>query len=259
MAGVWNTAQLDLLLPSNGVQACGSGTVYIGGPQLPSDLILGGYTNGVVFWSTPTQCAQGVEYFFIAQRAGLWVLGMKPTVGLFRETVRMGWDGSEWITRVISPGAADRSTLLLSENYWQAIAGSSAGDTQWSIIKGSAQAGQDTWISSVSSRTVAGVANVTCSRSYRVTPDYWVDFRFAFQFPSAPAVRQWAVTSIIDPLVSPDANPVQNPKGIAHDTAGGVYACEAQPNGTLVFIGPASNPGGLTEFRGQLSYSIAKP
>ena len=64
MSGVWNTATLDIALPSNGRLVPGSGTVYIGGPRLPSELKSVGSQGAIVFYGNAGDNL--AKYYYLA-------------------------------------------------------------------------------------------------------------------------------------------------------------------------------------------------
>lgn len=65
MSGVWsNILVLDIAFPSNGALTPGSGTVYIGGPRLPAELVAAGMKGAIVFFSVSGDTL--VEYYFLA-------------------------------------------------------------------------------------------------------------------------------------------------------------------------------------------------
>ena len=65
MSGVWsNLLVLDIAFPSNGSLTPGSGTVYIGGPRLPAELVAAGMKGAIVFYSVSGDTL--VEYYFLA-------------------------------------------------------------------------------------------------------------------------------------------------------------------------------------------------
>ena len=67
MAGVWSQVRvLDIVLPNNGSLTPGSGTVYIGGPRLPSELRSAGYNAALVFYTGTGVVPANIKYWFIA-------------------------------------------------------------------------------------------------------------------------------------------------------------------------------------------------
>ena len=65
MSGIWDAVlTLDLTIPSNGPLVPGSSTVYIGGPNLPAELVALGANGAIIFYSSPTDTA--AEYYYLA-------------------------------------------------------------------------------------------------------------------------------------------------------------------------------------------------
>lgn len=104
MSSIWSSVlSLDLTIPSNGSTTAGSGTIYIGGPRLPSELVAANFKGALVFYSDAIGLAAGVKYWYLA----------RFTDGI-RESLSIGWcDLSGVLTDMIS-GGYDSSIALFT-------------------------------------------------------------------------------------------------------------------------------------------------
>jgi len=67
MSSIWSSSiNLDMTIPSNGSATPGSGTIYIGGPRLPSELVAAGFKGALVFFSDAAGLAAGIKYWYLA-------------------------------------------------------------------------------------------------------------------------------------------------------------------------------------------------
>lgn len=265
MAGVWDAVvTLDITLPSTGQLVPGSGTIYIGGPQLPTELMLSGRTGAIVFYSGPVGLAAGIKYWYISlsDAPGEQALSLGYCIGPnLREMYRGGVQpGPElFVTNQVFGGGALR---LDNDNGFQLV--SAASLTQPSHIRGSQAAQQDVWVEFSQVFTVAGIANTTVQYSLRRTPDFIVEVRFAVTFPSAPATLAFTTIALpgIAPNFSPDNPPVNGipSSGSAYTNAGAIpLAARITNTGQLGILGPTTNPTGVTFITGAVMFTKAKP
>lgn len=187
MSGVWNTAQLDITIPSNGSLTPGSGTIYIGGPRLPSVLSSFGVSTGIIFYSDSVGLAAGINYWFIGKYSyptveNSIVVGWVDTSNTVRFSYKNGYIST--LNQFFTDVQSDDATLSLitgtgggftlsSVNAATSWVKSNVGDL---VIKGG-PTHQDDWKTATSSVTFLGKAS-TVNIEYRLTPDYIAEVRW---------------------------------------------------------------------------------
>jgi len=116
VSSIWSSVlSLDLTIPSNGSTTAGSGTIYIGGPRLPSELVAANFKGALVFYSDAIGLAAGVKYWYLARftdgiRESLSI-GWCDLTGVLTDMISGGYDSSiALFTTLITSGPASVST-----------------------------------------------------------------------------------------------------------------------------------------------------
>ena len=277
MSGVWSTPTLDLVLPSNGSLTPGSGTTYIGGPRLPADLTLLGVDSAIVFYSTPQGLANNVWYWYIAHF----------TVGTDDLLVE-GWMEAGGVNHIVKndyvrDGGVTRYRILTKNTQYVELAGTTrvVDDVGIELRAASAPANGifintgagvikaigagtvlDTWQTSTTTQTIAGVANCNVKVAWRQTPDYVIEARFFVTVPGGglPAIPTFSSFNLPGAMPVPDMGVLinQGPHYAGNYTAGaaqGSFNGRYEAGKAYVF----GLPAGVTFLEGSGTFTQVKP
>jgi hypothetical protein len=267
MAGVWDSIlTLELIVPSNGSLTPGSATIYIGGPQLPVELVGYGVTGAIVWYSDQAN-VNVYDYTFIALVPGSgWVRGSCSGGNLTL--------AERWVINGLPPytpaqlsafGYESHGTdtsfdwILNGVGYVEYIEMNGLGVVPY--IKAGVSSSIDLWKGPYASvQTIAGVAGTTVQYDVRRTVDGLVEIRFAIVFPVAPATCNF-LTGALANLTStyqPDQSPWTFwPFGAAWSNDGVAQNCQII-NDAILINGTFANPGGATIFQGSVTYTKGK-
>lgn len=283
MSGVWNTATLDITIPSDGSLTPGSGTVYIGGPQLPTE-IKSVFPAAIVFYSTIESAV--IKYWFIAHSQNGTISGLVHgyvdvaggvrylTDQAFYDTATADYghrftDGGQNVLLQVQGRGTDLVyDLNLDQTYWTTGAnlrtGPAVNGNDVYIKSTKAASTQDEWTTDSSTQTITGVAGCTVRFMWRWTPDYLCEVRFFVQvpgggLPAVPTFSSFAYPVGLPPVdLGPGGSVNQGPHWSGNYTAG---AAQGSVNGRLE-VGNAyffGTPVGLTTLEGSATYTVAKP
>lgn len=262
MSGVWNTATLDITLPSNVAPTTGSGALYLGGPQLPAELKNAGYTSAIVWFSDGNAF---LKYWFMARYGDLavdsWTFGYctvapGPTLGTL---VNMD---------AINAFSFPTNDVQRDITKIHGLVGSGAFvrlSKDGPIIKADyALTGMDGWISTTRTRTIGGVANCTVNVDWRITIDYIIDVRIYITCPSAPGVGSGVVNvALSTTMPQPDYSPsvgFRGPYGTllgAGGTGQANYVTRIDTGWNMVIFVNGNAPGN-TSFEGSMTFTVPK-
>lgn len=224
MAGIWSTTlNLDLTIPTNGNLTPGSGTVYIGGPNLPTTLPPN-YKSALIFYTDPAGLAQGIDYWYIAHYsdggADALQIGYYPTGGpvvlsvineLFlgnRHLVGLDSQKGDIYLRVLSPDGSGNGQVYIHNNADAGVIqlATKSGSSQFQtfgrselieldtrgapIIKAWNSPTIDQWQSNGSFQTLNTIGGCTVKFDWRITVDRICDTRVTVNIPGAglPAI-----------------------------------------------------------------------
>lgn len=287
----------DIVLPAGATLGMGSGAVYIGGPQMPAEMIAQGYLVGLLFFTGPGE-VNGVEYWFIAlsndgSPISSFVRGMKlvgtatPTVFEF-EGRSLGLANSDWSAQVNQLlFRADSSVQIESFASNPVIAGlngvrfQSASQpfnesavaynlgTKPVIGAASTSTTIDVWQQQVNSIVIGG-STVTRTVEWIQTIDYIVDMRIKITTAGATLPGgtsfAWNVTNAPAPNVSDPFNlDLQGIARVVDFPSTGIWWCPVSLgnaagvcNIAINFSGSLIGPNLSSAFF-QFSYSAIKP
>lgn len=291
MAGVWsNILTLDMTIPTNGDLVPGSGTVYIGGPNLPATLPPQ-YKAALIFYTDAIGLAQGIDYWFIAHysdasadalQIGFYPTGGPTVVGTLNNLVLNSRQLSildsfkgDIFLRVLSSDGSGNGQIVVTN---QASGGliqliTRDGTTQFKtignnnvieldtrndpVIKAWNNPRVDVWQESNTSENIAGLAGTDVKIAWRQTIDRILEMRFVFTFQSAPGSMSWSYT-LPGQIPRPDASTMGLfPRGFAlAQSPLIVVPISVDNNGFFYAFGPVGSGAGILS--GSLIYTVAK-
>ena len=260
MSGVWNTATLDITLPSNVAPATGSGALYLGGPQLPAELKNAGYTSAIVWFSNGNAY---LKYWFMARYGDLsvdsWTFGYctvapGPTLGTL-----VNMDAINAFSFPTNDVQRDITKIQVLVGSGAFVRLSKGGPP---IIKADyALTGMDGWGTDTSTQTVTGVAGCTLKYWWRWTPDYICEVRYLLTCPATTSG-----SNLVLPLPTPMPRVDLGPSSIRGAYGSGLasragqqesFTCRMDPTSMTLFGN--SSPFTYSTYEGSFVYTVAKP
>ena len=280
MSGVWNTATLDITIPSSGPLTPGSGTVYIGGPQLPTE-IKSVFPAAIVFYSTIESAV--IKYWFIAHSQNGTISGLVHgyvsvaggviylTDQAFYDTVTSDYghrftDGGQNVLLQVQGRGTDLVyDLNLDQTYWNTGAnlrtGPAVNGNDVYIKSTKTASTQDEWNTDVSTQTVTGVEGCTLTYWWRWTPDYICEVRYLLTCPATTSG-----SNLVLPLPTPMPSVDFGPSSIRGAYGSGLasrpgqqesFTCRMDPTSMTLFGN--SSPFTYSTYEGSFVYTVAKP
>ena len=259
MSGVWSTATLEITVPSNVAPSPGSGALYLGGPNLPSELSSFGYTSAIVWFAGNTSF---LKYWFMARESDpsfeRWTFGycdLSGTLVNLDNSVGYG-PPDNYLLRTLT----DIATISGNDLRGFLRLGTPDNPTGTVLLLADfSLTTQDGWNTSSTTQTVGGVANCTVNIDWRWTPDYIMELRFSILCPSAPSGSTMTANlpgtvPAID--LSPGGMGVLG--AVSASQVGTRTAMTARLSTTQILVYIATNPNGNTSFEGSFTTTLAK-
>lgn len=218
----------EYLIPSNGLQVPGSGTIYIG-PNLPAELVARGITRAIVWWThNPTY-----KYYYQAldepfNNDDYLAMGSVALDGTFGPEILIGPGNTPFA--VIVSGL---KTTLYNNGLRSLISDGT---------------NIDQWVHRNTNITQPGVYTINLVDSYKITYDRVVDYRAACQtIAGAFTSLQFVPWTLPGPIIPPSPQGLtQIMIGAISRIAGGAYfPIPAYLEGAAVTFQQVGNPNGI--------------